>query len=57
VEPNFSLTPQMLTTILQGLGEVPYRVAAPIIAELQRQAQAIDAARQAEEPAAEEQPS
>lgn len=34
---KFELSPQMLSVISQALGNAPYSVAAPVVAELQRQ--------------------
>lgn len=34
---KLELTPQMLNVISQALGNSPYAVAAPVVAELQRQ--------------------
>lgn len=34
---KFELSPQILSVISQALGNTPYSVAAPVVAELQRQ--------------------
>lgn len=36
---HFSLSVELVNVILNALNEAPYRVAAPVIAEIQRQAQ------------------